>query len=121
MDVVLVLDSTGSMQGQKLDTLKRAARDLITHIYDQDGAREKVKFGIVPFAEYVNVGLSNRNEPWIDVPSDYSETNESLHNPGGGSRKLCHRDHHVLHSDGVSVLVYAQHLSVSARRSAGLQ
>jgi hypothetical protein len=28
---------------------------------------------VVPFAQYVNIGLHNRTQPWLDVPADYQE------------------------------------------------
>lgn len=72
---VLVLDATDSMAGSKFDTLKAAARDLVDTLYDTPNADENVKMGIVPLARYVNVGLHNRNAPWLDVDNDYSTTN----------------------------------------------
>jgi hypothetical protein len=33
-----------------------------------------VKVGIVPFADYVNVGVGNRKESWVSVQDDYSTT-----------------------------------------------
>jgi len=33
-----------------------------------------LKIGMVPFSQYVNVGLPNRNKPWLDVIPDWTET-----------------------------------------------
>ncbi len=71
-EIALVLDTTGSMSGSKLSTLKDAAKTLID---DSLKANDKsvdplIKIGIVPFAQYVNVGVSRRNESWISVPAD---------------------------------------------------
>lgn len=66
LELALVLDTTGSMQGAKMQTLKTAARDLVESIMDED----LVKVSVVPFAEYVNVGKTHRNHPGIDVPPD---------------------------------------------------
>ena len=70
MDIALVLDTTASMEGSKLDSLKTAAGALVTQLesYDVDS----IRVSVIPFSEYVNVGLSRRNEPWIDVPADNS-------------------------------------------------
>jgi Flp pilus assembly protein TadG len=69
-EVALVLDTTGSMDGQKLDGLKKAAKDLVEKTYDKDGAEEKIKFSIVPFAQYVNVGTQHRGQSWLNVQQD---------------------------------------------------
>ena len=70
MDIALVLDTTASMAGSKLDALKTAAGALVVQLesYDVDS----IRVSVIPFSEYVNVGLSRRNEPWIDVPADNS-------------------------------------------------
>lgn len=69
-EIVFVLDNTGSMTVDgKLDALKAAAKDFTDKIMVKNTGG-LVKIGIVPFANYVNVGLSNRNASWIDVPED---------------------------------------------------
>ncbi|MGV6820436.1 MAG: VWA domain-containing protein [Parvularcula sp.] len=70
LEVVLVLDNTYSMKGPKLASLRTAAKDLVKTIMP-DGA-DNVKVGVVPFSQYVNVGVSRRHESWIDVPDDYT-------------------------------------------------
>lgn len=72
LDLVLVLDTTDSMAGSKLNALKVAAGNLVDTLPSDD----EVKVGIVPFSNYVNVGMSNRNAPWINVEPDRSETYE---------------------------------------------
>ncbi|MEM6537743.1 MAG: pilus assembly protein TadG-related protein [Pseudomonadota bacterium] len=69
LELVMALDNTGSMSGTKLSTLKTAATNLSTDLMN---ASDTVKIGLVPFSNYVNVGLSRRNAPWIDVPADQS-------------------------------------------------
>jgi len=76
VDMVLVLDTTASMAGTKIETLKRAAKDLISSIPDD----ADVKMGVVPFSSYVNVGLENRNEPWMFVDEDRQETIDTARN-----------------------------------------
>ena len=97
LEVVLALDTTGSMMGQKLNSLKTAANGFITTMMRGDNVRT----GIVPFARYVNIGLANRNEPGFDIPPDSrscrTETryrNEErncrmVRTPGGGA---CQRE-----------------------------
>ena len=66
LEVIFVLDKTGSMAGAKLTALKSAATDLVEQLMDG----EIVRVGIVPFARYVNIGMGLRNEPGFDVPDD---------------------------------------------------
>jgi Flp pilus assembly protein TadG len=78
VEMALVLDNTWSMSdsagggGSKITVLKSAAKNLINTVLAQGGTN--VKIGIVPFADYVNVGVGNRNQAWMSVPADYSTT-----------------------------------------------
>ncbi len=64
LDVSLVLDTTGSMSGAKIDTLREAATDLISTLED---ASADIRVSVVPFAQYVNIGTENLNERWLDT------------------------------------------------------
>jgi Flp pilus assembly protein TadG len=75
-EIALVLDTTASMSGSKITTLQAAAKDLVQKV--MKGNNPQVKVGVVPFADYVNIGVSRRNETWAAVPADYS-----VNNPGG--------------------------------------
>lgn len=66
LEVVLALDTTGSMAGGKLAALKTAATSFI----DTMMAGKNVRTGIVPFARYVNIGMGNRNQAGFDIPAD---------------------------------------------------
>lgn len=72
LHVVLVLDSTYSMiVDDKIGALKKAATEFVKTLLDMNKAnRTAVKIGIVPFAQYVNVGLDNRYAKWMSVPPD---------------------------------------------------
>ncbi len=61
LDIALVLDTTGSMRGSKIDTLRSAATDLIEELDGGD-----VRVSVVPFAQYVNVGADNLGANWLD-------------------------------------------------------
>lgn len=63
LDVALVLDVTGSMQGNKLVQMKAAVDNFISEFEASGG---DIRVSVIPFSQYVNVGLANRNEPWID-------------------------------------------------------
>lgn len=67
LEVALVLDMTGSMAGSKLASLKASAKDLIDILYTSNSSEEFVKVGIVPFADFINVGQEYENASWITL------------------------------------------------------
>lgn len=68
MDIALVLDSTGSMGGSRMTTLKSAGTDMVDLIDEYSNGN--VRISVVPFATNVNVGLSQRNASWANVLPD---------------------------------------------------
>lgn len=66
LEVVMVLDNTGSMAGAKLAAMKSAANTLVDTLFGTDQVSDKVKIGLVPFANAVNVNVPP-NTPWLDV------------------------------------------------------
>jgi Flp pilus assembly protein TadG len=78
LEVVMVLDNSGSMLDQnRMTYLKQAAacasRTLFYEEVDANcqpvagaGQVEDVRIGIVPFTMYVNVGAQNQNAYWLD-------------------------------------------------------
>ncbi|MBX9759605.1 MAG: VWA domain-containing protein [Beijerinckiaceae bacterium] len=76
IQIGLVLDVTGSMAGAKLDSLKTASSAMVNALYDKLKKANQVKIAVVPFAEYVNVGMQHRNQPWLAVPPDTSTTQQ---------------------------------------------
>lgn len=75
MEVVMVLDNTYSMSVEsKLSDLKSAATEFVTELMEINKYERQVKVGIVPFSQYVNVGMDNRRASWMDVPADSSTT-----------------------------------------------
>ena len=57
LEIALVLDNTGSMNNDnKIDDLKSAAHGFVDEMMVKPSGG-KVKIGLVPFADYVNVGL----------------------------------------------------------------
>ncbi len=77
VEVALVLDVTASMDGAKLTALKGAASEMVNALNTAMSTSNQVKIAVVPFSQYVNVGKSNRNARWIDVPRD-SKTTERV-------------------------------------------
>jgi Flp pilus assembly protein TadG len=70
-ELVFVLDTTASMEGDRIVNLKSAVNAMLDDMTARTTRPDLLKVGVVPFAQYVNVGLGNRNAPWIDVPADY--------------------------------------------------
>ena len=66
LEIALVLDTTGSMRGSKLASLKVAGNNLVDQLKANDD-RGNIQMSVVPFAQYVNVGVNNVNANWVDV------------------------------------------------------
>lgn len=95
-EIALVLDTTYSMTGWKIDTLKKASTDMVDSLAKLATKPDQLKFSIVPFSEYVNVGLGNRKKPWIDVPDDYQDP----------STKVCWKERPVTGQTNCRVVNY---------------
>jgi len=72
LDIALVLDTTFSMDGGKMTSLKSAANNLVDTFDDFEN--ENLRVSVMPFAQYVNVGTSRRNAVWLNVPADEVRT-----------------------------------------------
>jgi len=64
LELVLVLDTTGSMNSytsgsRRIDTLKTASKNLVDILYGNDETKRKLWIGIVPYNTQVNVGPEN--------------------------------------------------------------
>jgi Flp pilus assembly protein TadG len=55
-EIALVLDTTGSMAGGKLTAMKDAVDGMIESMSAQIQNKDRLKFSLVPFATFVNVG-----------------------------------------------------------------
>ncbi|GGD02798.1 pilus assembly protein [Aureimonas glaciei] len=66
-EIGLVLDTTGSMAGTKLAEMKKAAAAMVDELSATPLLRQRVRFALVPFSTYVNVGGDNKNAAWIDT------------------------------------------------------
>jgi hypothetical protein len=76
LEVALVLDNTDSMNAEgRLDDLKDSAKELVDSIFDNAPEGGYTRVGLVPFANYVNVGLVARNRSYMSVAADSSTTN----------------------------------------------
>ncbi len=56
LEIALMLDTTGSMEGQKIQDLKDAAKDLVDIVVWQDQSGYTSKVALAPFSQRVNVG-----------------------------------------------------------------
>ncbi len=75
MELVLVMDNTGSMRsGGKIDAMKQAATSLINILYGQDETMENFWVGLVPYAATVNIG--SQRTGWLQNydPADFQPT-----------------------------------------------
>lgn len=89
LEIALVLDVTGSMEGTKLSNLKTAAKNFVTTM-EQAQARsiqaDAIKIALVPFAATVNVGPANRTAAWMDRDAISPINNEIFtYNTTGGT------------------------------------
>jgi Flp pilus assembly protein TadG len=103
LEVALVLDNTDSMNASgRLSALKNASKLLVDEVMDVKDVGGYARIGIVPFSNYVNVGLSRRNKPWIDVDPDKTVTGHSCWNTyPAATKKNCHQVPNIV--DGVAM------------------
>ncbi|MGV8839497.1 MAG: pilus assembly protein TadG-related protein [Bauldia sp.] len=70
-EVVLVLDNSTSMAGDKIATLRTAATNLVNTLFELNVSNPKpdpIRIGLVPFAASVNVGATSATPPsWMDT------------------------------------------------------
>jgi Flp pilus assembly protein TadG len=83
LEVVLVLDNTGSMSAMYgsmtgIQGLRAAATTLINTLFANDPTLQYVKIGVVPFTASVNVGTQYSNASWLDTNGSGSLTRENL-------------------------------------------
>lgn len=72
MELVMVLDNTGSMAGSSLTALKNAANTLVGILYGSNETIENVWMGLVPFAQAVNIGTAHSS--WTNGSFNWGPT-----------------------------------------------
>ncbi|MDE2364303.1 MAG: hypothetical protein KGM42_16630, partial [Hyphomicrobiales bacterium] len=72
IEVALALDTTGSMAGAKIAALQSAATSLTNTLFSIPNAARYVKVGVVPFTDYVNVGLAYQGASWLSNSQNYT-------------------------------------------------
>jgi Flp pilus assembly protein TadG len=64
LELVLVMDTTGSMAGSKLTSMKNAAKNLVNILFGDDTTKDDLWIGLVPFSQSVNIG--NTHTSWLN-------------------------------------------------------
>ena len=92
LNVALVVDTTDSMSGGNMADLQAAVGELIDALEDT-GA--DVRMALVPYGQYVNVGLNRQNAGWVDARKIWEEEGEAgqleVPNIVGGTPPTCVR------------------------------
>ena len=65
-EIMMVLDNTGSMNGQKIADLRAAANELTNAVFDGEESIPNVWLGLVNYAATVNIG--RQHAAWTGVP-----------------------------------------------------
>ncbi len=76
IEVVLVLDTTGSMKGAKLTAMKTAAKKMVETLFNGKATSDTLRIGVVPYSGAVNIGSDKLNSGWLDTAT-YSSSNAS--------------------------------------------
>ena len=100
VNVALVVDTTDSMSGTNMADLQVAANELIDTFAD---SRADVKMSLVPYGQYVNVGVNRGQQGWVDTSNDRHFKEPSSHEYeafSGGTAPTCNQT-------GVMIPVYA--------------
>lgn len=97
-EIALVLDTTGSMKGGKLTAMKDAVLGLIDNMAAQVHDEDKLKFAMVPFSAFVNVGpqygpsfdkdgkqIPGTGADWLDTAGDSTVPQSEL---GAGASRF---------------------------------
>ncbi len=75
MELVLVMDNTGSMRwSNKMDSMQEAAHDLVEVVYGDDETNTNLWVGVVPYITHVNVGNAHRD--WLSAGGKVRVDNE---------------------------------------------
>jgi Flp pilus assembly protein TadG len=86
LEVVLVLDNTGSMASSgKMDAMKQAATDLVNILFGTEEVHPKLKIGLVPYAATVNIGTDQRS--YVDFSDTVLTGNDATDEATYGSGK----------------------------------
>lgn len=65
MELVMVLDVTGSMAGSKMTSLRAAAKELVKTLYGSKTTIPNLWIGMVPYVTTVNIGSQTNAQNWL--------------------------------------------------------
>lgn len=78
LEVVLVLDNTGSMKGAKMNSLRQASQDFIDIVFQSPDLLTNLKVGVVPYSAAVNVGS--------EAPNLITQVGQGQYDPSNGEK-----------------------------------
>jgi Mg-chelatase subunit ChlD len=78
LNLALVLDTTGSMEGSRMTALKQASSELLNTIGQSTSASSNVHVSVVPFADYVRIDPALRGATWLHTQADREATWDRL-------------------------------------------
>jgi len=79
LEIVLVLDNTGSMANNgKIDALKIAAQDLLKILFGNEQTPDNLFMGLVPFVTTVNIGNTPESQAFVRFPNPLHEYPDSV-------------------------------------------
>lgn len=93
MEVVLVLDNTGSMGGSgKMEAMKESAKELVEILFGPNDIHPRLKVSVVPFVTAVNIRSSDFQMEWMDTTAQNpthginfeDEDGNYIHDPAQG-------------------------------------
>lgn len=90
LEIALVLDNTGSMEGSKLANLKTAATDLVNSMFAEvDPAKpNSLKMAVVPFSMTVNIGSGYANRSFMDIDAKSSIHKEIFYDKSASANRF---------------------------------
>jgi Flp pilus assembly protein TadG len=83
IELVMVLDNSGSMAGSRMTALQSSAKTLTNALFGAETTSKFVKIGLVPFTAAVNVGAYNIAAGWVDSTGLSSLHKEDIDVPLG--------------------------------------
>lgn len=100
IEVALVLDNSGSMDGQRITELRKASKNLLTVLKNSARKDGDAKVAIIPFDSRVKVGTQQKNQSWLrwDIwESENGSCNKSGYTTQSSctSQKVCTRSQYT--------------------------
>ncbi|HEY7747130.1 MAG TPA: VWA domain-containing protein [Aestuariivirgaceae bacterium] len=68
IEVAMVIDNSSSMSSS-LSLLKEAVEGVVDTLVP-NGTNPDIRFAVIPYAAYVNVGLDNKDQSWLDLSAE---------------------------------------------------